>query len=138
MNRRSYSTIVVLASAAVLALGIPGVDSEREYRRYYPSAEVAGHLTGFTDIDDVAGFERGPDDLVDVLGAGRRVEHHVGLGPAQGRSWVVDDVPDLLAELGSARLTRIGDGQAPLPQPFGQQLRLQLRTLFARQLETHR
>ena len=40
-------------AAAVLKLKIPGVDSEREYRRYYPSAEVAGHLTGFTDIDDV-------------------------------------------------------------------------------------
>lgn len=37
---------------AVLALQIPGVDKEREYRRYYPAGEVVGHLTGFTDIDD--------------------------------------------------------------------------------------
>ncbi len=37
---------------AVLALGIHGVYSEREYRRYYPSGEVVGHLTGFTNIDD--------------------------------------------------------------------------------------
>ena len=37
----------------VLALAIPGVALQREYRRYYPSAEVTGHLVGFTNIDDV-------------------------------------------------------------------------------------
>ncbi len=37
----------------VLALRIPGVYSQREYRRYYPTAEVDSHLLGFTDIDDV-------------------------------------------------------------------------------------
>jgi len=31
---------------------IPGVDLEREYRRYYPAGEVVGHLIGFTNIDD--------------------------------------------------------------------------------------
>jgi len=35
-----------------LALKLPGVDVQREYRRYYPAGEVAGHLVGFTDIDD--------------------------------------------------------------------------------------
>jgi cell division protein FtsI (penicillin-binding protein 3) len=33
-------------------LGIPGVDLQREYRRYYPAGEVIGHLVGFTNIDD--------------------------------------------------------------------------------------
>jgi cell division protein FtsI (penicillin-binding protein 3) len=33
-------------------LGIPGVYLMREYRRYYPSGEVAGHLLGFTSVDD--------------------------------------------------------------------------------------
>ena len=37
---------------AVLGLGIPGVYSLREYRRFYPAAEVAGHVVGFTNIDD--------------------------------------------------------------------------------------
>jgi cell division protein FtsI (penicillin-binding protein 3) len=37
----------------VLALKLPGVDSIREYRRYYPAGEVSGHLVGFTDTDDV-------------------------------------------------------------------------------------
>ncbi|HVN42587.1 MAG TPA: penicillin-binding transpeptidase domain-containing protein [Steroidobacteraceae bacterium] len=37
----------------VRALGIPGVDTLREYRRYYPAGEVTGHLLGFTNVDDV-------------------------------------------------------------------------------------
>jgi len=37
---------------AVLDLGIPGVSSQREFRRYYPSGEVIGHVLGFTNIDD--------------------------------------------------------------------------------------
>jgi len=40
-------------AAQVLALGIPGVKTIREYRRYYPAAEVVGHVVGFTDVDDV-------------------------------------------------------------------------------------
>lgn len=37
---------------AVMALKLPGVNIQREYRRYYPAGEVVGHLVGFTDIDD--------------------------------------------------------------------------------------
>jgi len=37
---------------AIARLEIPGVDLEREYRRYYPAGEVTGHLIGFTNIDD--------------------------------------------------------------------------------------
>ena len=36
----------------VMALKLPGVNVQREYRRYYPAGEVVGHLVGFTDIDD--------------------------------------------------------------------------------------
>ncbi len=36
----------------IKALGIPGVYSSREYRRYYPAGEVTGHLLGFTNVDD--------------------------------------------------------------------------------------
>lgn len=39
-------------AARVLALKLPGVNVQREYRRFYPAGEVAGHLVGFTDIDD--------------------------------------------------------------------------------------
>ena len=40
-------------AATVKALGIPGVETMREYRRYYPAGEVTGHLLGFTNVDDV-------------------------------------------------------------------------------------
>ena len=36
----------------IRALEIPGVYLMREYRRYYPAGEVAGHIIGFTSVDD--------------------------------------------------------------------------------------
>lgn len=38
--------------AKIKALNIPGVYLQREFRRFYPEAEVTGHLIGFTNIDD--------------------------------------------------------------------------------------
>jgi cell division protein FtsI (penicillin-binding protein 3) len=40
------------AAQAVLDLNIPGVNEQREYRRYYPSGAIAAHVLGFTNIDD--------------------------------------------------------------------------------------
>ncbi|MGI9319683.1 MAG: peptidoglycan D,D-transpeptidase FtsI family protein [bacterium] len=44
----------------VVELNIPGVEIQREYRRYYPGGPVGAHLLGFTDVDDVGqeGLER--------------------------------------------------------------------------------
>ena len=39
-------------AAEVMALKVPGVALRNEYRRYYPSGEVAAHVVGFSDIDD--------------------------------------------------------------------------------------
>lgn len=39
-------------AAQVAALELPGVHLQREYRRYYPSGEVAAHVVGFTNVDD--------------------------------------------------------------------------------------
>ncbi len=36
---------------AVLSLKLPGVYADKEYKRYYPAAEVATHLVGFTNVD---------------------------------------------------------------------------------------
>ncbi|WP_462114888.1 peptidoglycan D,D-transpeptidase FtsI family protein [Lysobacter xanthus] len=36
----------------ILALGIPGVSSQREYRRFYPQGEAIAQVLGFTNIDD--------------------------------------------------------------------------------------
>ncbi|WP_101760344.1 penicillin-binding protein 2 [Oceanicoccus sp. KOV_DT_Chl] len=37
---------------SVKALGIRGINIQREYKRYYPAGEVAAHIVGFTNIDD--------------------------------------------------------------------------------------
>ncbi len=51
-------------ASRVLRLAVPGVYTQREYRRYYPGGEVTGHLVGFTDIDDQGqeGLELAYDD----------------------------------------------------------------------------
>lgn len=37
----------------IRALNIPGVNLQKEYRRFYPAGEVTSHVIGFTNIDDV-------------------------------------------------------------------------------------
>lgn len=37
----------------VLDLGVPGVESRTEYQRFYPQGEVAAHIVGFSNVDDV-------------------------------------------------------------------------------------
>ena len=92
---------------AVLALEIPGVDLQREYRRFYPAGEVSGHLVGFTNVDDAGqeGMELAYDDWL----AGRPGRKKV-LKDRLGR--VVEDVeflevPDPGRELASAIDLRI-------------------------------
>lgn len=36
----------------VLALNIPGVKTEKEYKRFYPEGEVMAHVVGFTNVED--------------------------------------------------------------------------------------
>jgi cell division protein FtsI (penicillin-binding protein 3) len=62
-------------AAHIKALGIPGVYLLREYRRYYPAGEVAGHVVGFTTIDDKGqeGLELGYDQLLNGDDGAKRV-----------------------------------------------------------------
>ena len=60
VHKRSNKAFMYLSRHAsqtkvdqVKALEIPGVFFKREYRRYYPSAEVMAHVVGFTNIDDI-------------------------------------------------------------------------------------
>ncbi len=65
----------------IRALGIPGVYLMREYRRYYPSGEVAGHILGFTNIDDAGqeGLELAFEHwLAGVPGAKRVIQDRYG------------------------------------------------------------
>ncbi|HWH47630.1 MAG TPA: penicillin-binding protein 2 [Burkholderiales bacterium] len=39
-------------AAKIVQLNLPGVFLQREYRRYYPAAEVTAHVVGFTGVDD--------------------------------------------------------------------------------------
>jgi cell division protein FtsI (penicillin-binding protein 3) len=78
----------------VEALDIPGLALEREYHRFYPAGEIAGHVLGFTNIDDRGqeGIELAYNDwlsgsagrkrvIQDQLG--RRIEDVELLKPAQ-------------------------------------------------------
>ena len=62
-------------AAHIKALGISGVYLLREYRRYYPAGEVAGHVLGFTTIDDKGqeGLELGFDQLLNGEDGAKRV-----------------------------------------------------------------
>lgn len=50
----------------ILALEVPGINSEREYKRYYPAGAVMGHVLGFTNIDNEGqeGLELAYDDAL--------------------------------------------------------------------------
>ena len=59
----------------VMALELPGVALQREYRRFYPAGEVTGHVLGFTNIDDQGqeGLERVYDDWLSGEPGAKRV-----------------------------------------------------------------
>ncbi|MGD8741789.1 MAG: penicillin-binding transpeptidase domain-containing protein [Granulosicoccaceae bacterium] len=59
----------------VMALKIPGIALQREYRRYYPTGEVSGHVVGFTNVDDVGqeGIELSYDDWLRGHDGSKRV-----------------------------------------------------------------
>jgi cell division protein FtsI (penicillin-binding protein 3) len=59
----------------VMALKVPGVALQREYRRYYPTGPVAGHVVGFTNIDDLGqeGLELAYDSWLRAIPGTKRV-----------------------------------------------------------------
>lgn len=61
--------------ARVMALKVPGVALQREYRRYYPLGPVAGHVLGYTNVDDVGqeGIELAHDDNLRAIPGQKRV-----------------------------------------------------------------
>ncbi len=62
-------------ASKILDLDIPGVYSQQEYKRFYPSGEVASQLVGFTDIDDRGqeGLELAYDDWLSGVSGAKRV-----------------------------------------------------------------
>ena len=59
----------------VRALKIPGINTSKEYKRYYPVGEVASHLVGFTNVDDEGqeGIELAFDDWLRGVPGKKRV-----------------------------------------------------------------
>jgi cell division protein FtsI (penicillin-binding protein 3) len=59
----------------VAALNFSGIHDQREYRRYYPSAEVTAHMLGFTGAEDVGqeGIELAFQDSLAGKPGSRRV-----------------------------------------------------------------
>jgi cell division protein FtsI (penicillin-binding protein 3) len=62
-------------SEKIAALDIPGISFQQEYRRYYPTGEVASHLIGFTNIDDIGqeGLELAYDEWLRGTPGSKRV-----------------------------------------------------------------
>ena len=88
------------AAQAVLDLGIPGINGQREFKRYYPSGEVTSHVLGFTNIDDHGqeGLELAYDDwLSGKPGAKRVIRDRMG--------HVVEDVEQIRAPKPGQNLT---------------------------------
>ncbi|HHW4678337.1 MAG TPA: peptidoglycan D,D-transpeptidase FtsI family protein [Xylella sp.] len=59
----------------VLALKVPGVFTQREFRRFYPQGEAMAHVLGFTNIDDRGqeGLELAFDDWLRGKPGSKRV-----------------------------------------------------------------
>ncbi|MDP1659269.1 MAG: penicillin-binding protein 2 [Methylotenera sp.] len=67
-------------AAKVMKLGIPGIDLQREYKRYYPAGDVTAHMVGFTGPGDkgagdrgLEGFELQKNSSLSGVDGGRRV-----------------------------------------------------------------
>ena len=76
----------------VMALNLPGVDLQREYRRYYPGGEVMAHVLGFTNIDDSGqeGLELAYDEWLRGESGAKRVIK-------DGRNRIIEDVESIRA-----------------------------------------
>ena len=69
---------------------IAGVETQREYRRFYPSGEVFAHVVGFTNIDDKGqeGMELAYDEWLSGTSGSKRVIK-------DGRARIVADVENI-------------------------------------------
>ena len=81
-----------LQAASVLALKIPGVFQQREFRRFYPAGDVTAHVIGFTGQEDQGqeGIELAQQSLLSGSPGQRRV-----IKDRKGR--IVEDIENLKA-----------------------------------------
>ena len=74
----------------VMALRIPGIFEQREFRRYYPAGDVMAHVVGFTGVDETGqeGIELAANDRLAGEAGSRKVIR-------DRRGHVVEDVEAL-------------------------------------------
>jgi cell division protein FtsI (penicillin-binding protein 3) len=79
-------------AAKVMALRLPGVFQQREFRRFYPAGEVMAHVVGFTGIEDQGqeGIELAEQQRLAGVPGSRKV-----IKDRKGR--IVEDVESLRA-----------------------------------------
>jgi cell division protein FtsI (penicillin-binding protein 3) len=87
-------------AARVMALKIPGVFQQREFRRFYPQGEVMAHVIGFTGVDDNGqeGIELAQQQRLAGQAGSRRV-----IKDRKGR--IVEDLQNLRAPKDGSSLT---------------------------------
>ncbi|MBE9608048.1 peptidoglycan D,D-transpeptidase FtsI family protein [Chitinilyticum piscinae] len=79
---------------AVMALNIPGIYAQTEYRRFYPAGEQLAHVIGFTDIDGRGqeGFELTRDKTLAGKAGSRTVIR-------DRRGYIVEDISTIVPPL---------------------------------------
>ncbi|MBW9333606.1 MULTISPECIES: peptidoglycan D,D-transpeptidase FtsI family protein [Herbaspirillum] len=68
-------------SDKIVKLGIPGIETRKEYKRFYPEGEVMAHVVGFTNIEDAGqdGMELAAQKtLAGVTGSRRVIKDRLG------------------------------------------------------------
>ena len=65
----------------IAKLGINGIDTRKEYKRFYPEADVTSHVVGFTNVEDAGqdGMELAQQKtLAGAIGSRRVIEDRMG------------------------------------------------------------
>lgn len=68
-------------SEKIVALGIAGIETRKEYKRYYPEGEVTAHVVGFTNVEDLGqeGIELASEkNLAGKTGSRRVIKDRLG------------------------------------------------------------
>lgn len=68
-------------SEQIVALGIAGIETRKEYKRFYPEGEVMAHVVGFTNVEDIGqeGIELASEkNLAGKTGSRRVIKDRLG------------------------------------------------------------
>jgi cell division protein FtsI (penicillin-binding protein 3) len=88
------------AADKITALGIAGIETRKEYKRFYPEGEVMAHVVGFTNVEDVGqeGIELASEkNLAGKMGSRRVIKDRLGR--------IVEDIESIQAPHDGKELT---------------------------------